>query len=355
MPGHQLVQTTQTTHIIMPLALSSATVNTVISLAQQGLSISSIRRQTGVSSSQISKIRSKHCTDIPKAKGGRPSLLTAYDIRRATRLIETGEADTATQVYHTIKDTFLGNISVQTIRRALKRQGMMAAAKKKRPSLSKTHREKRYKFALEKKYWTVEDWKRVVWSDETKINRVGSDGRKWVWKRRGEGLSDRLVEGTLKFGGGSLMFWGCFGWKGTGHSCKIEGKMDANLYVEIIEEELKNSIFNWDFSVDDITFQQDNDPKHTSKKAKQCFKENRIEVMEWPPQSPDLNPIEHLWSHLKRRLAGYENPPTSMRELWDRVQVEWEAISEAECQKLISSMPDRIRAVLRAKGSYTKY
>ncbi|OJT15813.1 hypothetical protein TRAPUB_3655, partial [Trametes pubescens] len=75
---------------------------------------------------------------------------------------------------------------------------MLAVTKKKRPQLTKRHREKRYAFALAKKYWTVEDWKRVVWSDETKINRVGSDGRKWVWKKRGEGLSDRLVEGTLK-------------------------------------------------------------------------------------------------------------------------------------------------------------
>ena len=55
----------------------------------------------------------------------------------------------------------------------------------------------------------MEDWKRVVWSDETKINRLGSDGRKWAWKRLGEGLSDGLVEGTLKFNGGSVMVWGC--------------------------------------------------------------------------------------------------------------------------------------------------
>ncbi len=55
------------------------------------------------------------------------------------------------------------------------------------------------------KDWTVEDWERVVWSDETKINCLGSDGCKWVWKRLGEGLSDRLVEGTVKFGEGSII------------------------------------------------------------------------------------------------------------------------------------------------------
>ena len=60
-------------------------------------------------------------------------------------------------------------------------------------------------FAIQHKDWTIEDWKKVIWSDETKINRLGSDGRKWVWKKHGEGLSEQLVHGMLKFGGGSLM------------------------------------------------------------------------------------------------------------------------------------------------------
>ncbi|KAI0781424.1 hypothetical protein BD413DRAFT_621559 [Trametes elegans] len=86
------------------------------------------------------------------------------------------------------------------------------------------------------------------------------------------------------------MFWGCFGWKGTGHSYRIDGKMDADLYVDIIEDKLQNSLDHWDFSVDDVTFQQDNDPKHTSKKIKYCFKENKS----W---SAPLNPL--IQPHLR--------------------------------------------------------
>ena len=77
--------------------------------------------------------------------------------------------------------------------------------------------------------------------------------------------------------------------------------------------------------------------------------------MVWPAQSPDLNPIEHLWGYLKRRLAEHENPPSGIYELWKRIQMDWEEISVAECQKLIESMPRRIEAVLKAKGGYTKY
>jgi hypothetical protein len=69
----------------------------------------------------------------------------------------------------------------------LKKEGMKSVVKKKRPVLSAKHRRDRMDFALTHKDWTVEDWKRVVWSDETEIDRMGSDGRQWVWKKAGEG------------------------------------------------------------------------------------------------------------------------------------------------------------------------
>ena len=232
---------------------------------------------------------------------------------------------------------------------------MKARVKAKHPYLSKHHKHERLDFTVVHQDWTEEDWKRVIWSDETKINRLGSDGRKWVWKKAGEGLSNRTVQGTVKFGGGSLMLWGCFGWDGVGWATRIEGRMDADLYVAILEDELQQSLDHWGLTPEEVVFQQDNDPKHTSKKAQNWFNNHDFEVMVWPPQSPDLNPIEHLWGYLKRALSGYEQPPVSMQELWERVQVEWEALKVEDCRKLIRSMPDRVRAVIKAKGGYTKY
>jgi hypothetical protein len=92
----------------------------------------------------------------------------------------------------------------------------------------------------------MEDWKRIIWTDETKINRLGSDGRKWVWKEVGEPLSDRLVESTVKFGGGNLR--GCMFWEGIGYATRIEGKMDAELYCSILDDELQQSLDHYNKS-----------------------------------------------------------------------------------------------------------
>ena len=131
--------------------------------------------------------------------------------------------------------------------------------------------------------------------------------------------------------------------------------MDAKLYTEILDDHLLQSVDWYQMDRENFIFQQDNDPKHTSKLAKEWIENNDIEVLAWTPQSPDLNPIEHLWDHLKRRLAGYPDYPKSIQELWLRVEAEWDKISMEDCMKLVESMPSRIAAVLKAKGGHTKY
>jgi len=99
-----------------------------------------------------------------------------------------------------------------------------------------------------------------------------------------------------------------------------------------------------------VVFQQDNNLKHTSRLAKIWFEEHEVDVLEWPPQSTDLNPIDHLGFELKRRLQLYEEEPTSMYELWERVQETWNSIPVETCVNLIESMPRRVNAVIKSKG-----
>ena len=151
------------------------------------------------------------------------------------------------------------------------------------------------------------------------------------------------------------MVWGCMGWNGVGMLIEVQGKMDAEQYCEILEQGVMESFEKLEMEEGERYFQQDNDPKHTSKKAKKWMEDNELEVIWWPAQSPDLNPIEHLWFYVKRKLQEYEVPPKGAHELWERLVKEWNGIPPEVCQNLIESMPRRIEAVIKANGGHTKY
>ena len=186
-------------------SLSSAQLEQILFLLESGNSATQIASQTGHSISVISKIRSQHRSSLPKSSGGRPSKLSPANIRHAVNLITSGKATTAVDITKTLTSITNQPLSTQTVRNNLKMAGMKAVVKKKKPKLTKKHKKDRLDFALKHQYWTIEDWKKIVWLDEAKINRFGSDGKKWAWKKKGEGLSDRLIEPTIKFEGGSVM------------------------------------------------------------------------------------------------------------------------------------------------------
>lgn len=330
--------------------------NNIASLLDNSLSSRQIAVKLGISHSTVMREQKKLRPNIQKRKAGRPAKLTITDKRNIIRNITSGKADTAIQLTRNLKDSTKIDVSPYTICRALKEAGMKAVTKKKKPYLTPRHIRQRLEFGLRHQHWTVEDWKRVIWSDETKINRLGSDGREWVWKKKTDNkLTDREVKGTMKFGGGNLMFWGCMTAQGIGYGCRIDGRMDAEIYVSILDDYLVPMIKYYKLKKNKLIFQQDNDSKHTSNTARKWFESKKIDILEWPPQSPDLNPMEHLWHHLKKQLAEYMTEPRGILELWERVETEWNKIPADVCMNLIESMPKRITAVLKAKGKNTKY
>ena len=220
----------------MVRSLSLTQQKSILSMLDSGHSGEDIAKKTGISCATISRLHSKERSALPKAVGGHPSKLSPINIHHAQHLISTGRAETAVQVTKALTNIINHPLSANTVHQHLKKAGMKAVVKSKCPVLTAKHCKACLDFAYAHKDWTIEDWKKVIWSDETKINHLGSDGCKWVWKKQGEGLSDRLVQGTLKFGGGSLMLWGCMTWEGVGFATKIDGRMDGDLYLQILKE-----------------------------------------------------------------------------------------------------------------------
>ena len=153
------------------------------------------------------------------------------------------------------------------------------------------------------------------------------------------------------------MIWGCMSWFGAGGMSRVVGRMNSEQLIGILNtclvptvDEIASKLFS--NTRNNVIFQQDNDPKHTSRATKNWLATTGINTMKWPSQSPDLNPIEHLWCLVKRRLGEYPETPKSMHELMKRVDDVWQNIPEDSCRTLIESMPSRVLAVEGKGGSY---
>lgn len=131
----------------------------------------------------------------------------------------------------------------------------------------------------------------------------------------------------------------------------IDEIMDRFVYTQILANNLFVSADN--MGLDSFIFQHDNDPKHTSKFVKGFLIDNNVRVLEWPAQSPDLNPIEHVWGLIKYKMNGIVHK--NKNDLKASITRFWNEITPEECNKLIRTMPKRIREVLLAHGGHTSY
>lgn len=245
----------------------------------------------------------------------------------------------------------IANVSRVTVSRRLHECGLYGRAAVKKPFISKKNKRARLEFAREYLHWTSDEWKNVAFSDETKFNLVGSDGRQYVRRPRGARNNVRYQMPTVKFGGGSVMVWGVFSAYGVGPLVRINERMTGIMYRDILRHNLLQ--YGREKMAPGWIFQHDNDPKHKSAVVTRWLQSNEVRVLKWPAQSPDLNPIENLWQEVKRRLKTEK--PRNFNELYQKVTQHWQSIPQDRILALINSMPRRCSAVISAKGMATKY
>ena len=181
---------------------------------------------------------------------------------------------------------------------------------------------------------------------------LGTMAVPFVRRRPGEAYRDDCVQPTVKHGGGGVMVWGCMSESGVGELKLVVGRMCAKDYVSLLRGALPASVRSLGLEGDYI-FHQDNASCHSAKYTKDWMARNKIDLLDWPAQSPDLNPIEHLWDALGRQIGS--RAFTNNEQLWKHLQEQWQLLPRVCISKLVESMSRRVEAILKARGGYTRY
>ncbi|GBM40893.1 Transposable element Tc1 transposase [Araneus ventricosus] len=199
------------------------------------------------------------------------------------------------------------------------------------------------------------EWKRVAWSDEYRFLIYHVDGRVRVRRLPGEKLLPSCTESHTQAGGGGIMIWGTFSWAALGPVVVVEQTMKAANYLNIIADQM-HPYMAFVFPTGNGNFQQDNAPCHKAWIVLEWFEEHTDEfhLISWPPNSPDLNPKEHIWDVMEQQLGAQTPPYPNISTLRDSYLDIWYNLSLVMYQKLVASMSRLVPSLLKAKGGVTR-
>jgi transposase len=287
-----------------------------------------------------------------------------HDAERSGRSRETTELEDTALVVASVAEPFTPprqlkrklelDVSPRTLDRRLIEAGLPGRVAVHAKDFTDEDIRKRLSFAEGYKNWTKDQWERVLFSDEKKFLGKGFSGRVYVRRPPGGALNPQYTIDKRPHPV-KVNVWGCFSASGVGYSYIFNEKLNAKLFKTVLSTHLLPSaqlLFPQD-PPQQWWFLQDNDPKHTSREIHSWLHNNGISCLDFPPYSPDLNPIENLWNDLARRVE--QKQVETMEQLQDVVAAEWKATSTDLLTKLAHSMPKRCKAVIDAKGNHTDY
>lgn len=271
--------------------------------------------------------------------------------RQIGRIVKGNHFTTAGEIKARLEETHLGfQVGEQTIRDELSRLGYVCSLPRRVPLLSERAKEDRLQWARNHAHY---NWSMVVFSDETTLQM--SRNTCLAWTRSGKPVAP-MVKHPFK-----LHMWGAVCARGKVGMTTFTENMNRHLYRQILDENLYDNATNL-YGRRRWVFQQDNDPKHTSRdvQADLALKLPR-RVLPWASYSPDLNPMENIWAILKRNVekrvktmvAQKKNVSTDV--FVSVAEEEWEGLRDDILLSCIRSMPNRVQACAAAGGGHTKY
>ena len=225
--------------------------------------------------------RSGHIANA--ARKGRPRKTSQRTDRYISQLVRKERPSSASNLATKVEKATGSHVCAQSIRNRLHEVGLAGRVARKKPYITARNSRKRLKFAREHRNMPSAFWNSILWSDESKFNMFGSDGKKSVWRKPGEEYKPECLQPTVKHGGGNVLVWGCMSYSGVGSLHFIDGIMDSAMYEDFLNQHMLPSARR--LLGRRYVFQHDCDPKHTSKRVKAFLEYKKVKVLEWPPQS----------------------------------------------------------------------
>ncbi|GFW81185.1 transposable element Tcb2 transposase [Trichonephila clavipes] len=272
--------------------------------------------------------------------------------RMWNRFKETGNltarrnrTENATQLQRQLLLATGRRVSSQTARNRLHEGGLYARRLMVCIPLTPRHRAARRRWAAEHRDWEQHDWSHGLFTDESRFSLESDTRRVLVWRDRGTRNNPAFVRERSQYRRAGWMVWG---------GISIGGRMDLHIirngtltgrrYADKI---LRPYVIPYAVAIgDSFVFQDDNARPHRARLVENMVEAETIQRMEWAACSPDLNPIEHVWDMLRRRIAARLRPPATVRDLEIALLEEWNSIPQSLIDNLIACMANRCAAVL---------
>ena len=319
----------------------------VANLFRDGKRIAEIVRVTGFGLSFVKRWARRDCQE-DQPRSGRPRKLNPDLVKTVAAMMKGKKRRSTRRVAALLEERKNITVSRHTIARAAKEAGLKPFKRHQKPLVSDAQRQRRLDFA--RKYRN-QNWKTVLFTDEKTFELYGHPKNNFIWD-----VSPDAVPPSPKVKHPpKIHAWGGMSYYGKTKLYIFTENMDRYLYVKILSTRLPADIPDI-FGTRHWTFQQDGDPKHTSRLAQDWLTENVpnfIPPEDWPANSPDQNIMEALWAILQDRV--YAREPRTVDALKRIIREEWENISLAELRRLVDSMPRRLQAIIDNDGGPTKY
>jgi transposase len=326
----------------------------VIDMRNNGSSYGQISRNLIIPKSTVVNIVKKFNTSDEvktRPRSGRPSKLSMRSCRHLLRHTRQNRGYTLQRITRYASNLLDNNaVCKRTVRRLLHKHKMYNRIAVKKPLINNLNRQRRVNWASDRLNWNLGRWRRVLWSDEVAVQTCNIKKRVHIWRTSKEKYHKDCIGTVINSGSITIHFWGFISWDGIGELVPIlNGPLNGVKFVDILQRHLLPH-----FQFNSI-LEMDNAPCHRSRIVTEWLAQNDIDILPWPPQSPDLCPLENIWGIMKRRLDDKILLNRSRETITNAFTDIWNNLSLQEIRKCISSMPKRCKLVIDSHGHPVKY